>query len=437
MKLVSIINRFRLGDEKESAEYVTEQVTNGIEFKGTNLIILIFAIFIASIGLNINSTAVIIGAMLISPLMGPIIGVGYALATYDTTLLRRSIKNYSFAIFTSLAASTVYFAMSPLNEAHSELLARTTPTIYDVLIALFGGFAGIVATASKKKGNVIPGVAIATALMPPLCTAGYGIATANWNYLFGALYLFTINSVFIAVSTMLFSRFLKFPIHRHSTEEKIKKSNRWVTAIVVITVLPSIFLGYKLVVQDQFRRAAMDFVDSQTELDNSYLLHSKIDPAERQIVLVFGGKQLTDEQKEKLKEKLSYFHIEDANLIIKQGFKLESESKQTQKLEKYFRDIKKLENINRHLMTVNDSLLKMHKYSKEINQRIFRELKTFYPKLNYLFIFDKEYESDSVKKKLYYVFIDDWKAKIKYKKLKQWLTRRLDADSVYLVIESK
>jgi uncharacterized hydrophobic protein (TIGR00271 family) len=435
MSLFTILNRFRLGNEKESPEFVTEQVTSGIEFKGTNLIILIFAIFIASIGLNINSTAVIIGAMLISPLMGPIIGMGYALATYDFPLLRRSIKNYSFAVATSLVASTIYFAISPLNEAHSELLARTTPTIYDVLIALFGGFAGIVATSSKKKGNVIPGAAIATALMPPLCTAGYGIATANWNYLFGSIFLFTINTVFIALSTMLFSRFLKFPIHSHSTEAKIKRANRWVSIIVFLTVVPSIFLGYRLVVQDQFRRAATDFINSEAQLDNSYLLDHQIKPADKEIILIFGGKRLNDEQKKKLKEQLSFFHIDDAKLVIKQGFSFKEEGKEFSRLEKYHTDIRTLEKANQVLLLQYDSLNKAQQYRKELNERIYMEMKTFYPKLDYLFISEREFEKDSVKQKVYYVFLNDWKSKISQKQIRHWLKRRLSTDSVYLVIE--
>ncbi len=434
MSLLSVLRRFRLGDEKESPEYVTEQVTSGIEFKGTNLIILIFAIFIASIGLNINSTAVIIGAMLISPLMGPIIGMGYALATYDFHLLRRSVKNYSFAVATSLVASTIYFAISPLNEAHSELLARTTPTIYDVLIALFGGFAGIVATSSKRKGNVIPGAAIATALMPPLCTAGYGIATGNWNYLFGSIFLFTINTVFIALSTMLFSRFSKFPLHRHTTEEKIKKANRWVTIIVFLTVAPSIYLGYRLVMQDQFRRAANDFIKSEAQLDNSYLLDQRINSAEKEITLVFGGKRLTEFQRERLKEQLAYFHIEDCKLNIKQGFSLREEGSDLTRLEKYHSDMKTLEKINQDLVFRYDSLKKSQKYKNDLNNRIFMEMKVFEPNLEYLFITERTYIQDSIRKKIHFVFLSNWQSKLRKSQIRHWLKRRLNADSVKLII---
>jgi uncharacterized hydrophobic protein (TIGR00271 family) len=173
---------FSLANEQDSPQTIHDNIMSGIVFKGTNLWILMVAIVIASVGLNVNSTAVIIGAMLISPLMGPIIGIGYGLGTYDFDLVRQSIKNYLLAVVIGLIVSTLYFSISPLNEAHSELLARTTPTIYDVLIAFFGGLAGFIAIVSRYKGNVITGVAIATALMPPLCTAGYGLATGKWNF---------------------------------------------------------------------------------------------------------------------------------------------------------------------------------------------------------------------------------------------------------------
>lgn len=212
MKLTEFISFFNVRSEMEDYNFIHEEIENGVVFKGTNLWILIFAIVVASIGLNMNSTAVIIGAMLISPLMGPINGMGYSLATYDFFLFRKAIKNFSFAVGASLLTSTLYFAVTPVSTAHSELLARTSPTIYDVLIALFGGLAGIIAMSTKRKGNVIPGVAIATALMPPICTAGYGLATLQFNFFFGALYLFTINTVFIAVASLFVCQFLRFPI---------------------------------------------------------------------------------------------------------------------------------------------------------------------------------------------------------------------------------
>ncbi|MDE7150718.1 MAG: TIGR00341 family protein, partial [Candidatus Amulumruptor sp.] len=193
-----LVNYFSFSGQLISQAEAEESIRDGVSFKGTNIVILILAILIASLGLNTNSTAVIIGAMLISPLMGPIIGSGLGVGVHDFDLIKRSLRNLAMAAGFSVIASTVYFLISPVNEQHSELLARTSPTIYDVLIAFVGGFAGILAIASRNKGNVLPGVAIATALMPPLCTAGYGLATWQLHYFFGAFYLFIINSIYIA-----------------------------------------------------------------------------------------------------------------------------------------------------------------------------------------------------------------------------------------------
>lgn len=188
---------FNIMPDKEDEHQIVAQISSGVSFRGANLWVLIFAIFIASLGLNVNSPAVIIGAMLISPLMGPIIGMGLAVGINDVELLKRSARSFGVATLISVLTATAYFLLTPLGDARSELLARTSPTLYDVLIATCGGAAGIIALCTKGKGNVIPGVAIATALMPPLCTAGYGLATGHWLYFLGAFYLFFINTVFI------------------------------------------------------------------------------------------------------------------------------------------------------------------------------------------------------------------------------------------------
>ncbi len=183
-------DRFNLNEDKADEQLIIESIKRDVNFKGTNLWTLIFAVLIASIGLNVNSTAVIIGAMLISPLMGPIMGIGLGIGIIDFDLMKRGIKNLLIAAVFSIITSSLYFAITPLHEANSELLARTTPSLWDVFIAFFGGLAGIIAGTRKEKSNVLAGMAIATALMPPLCTAGFGLATGNWVYLLGALYLF-------------------------------------------------------------------------------------------------------------------------------------------------------------------------------------------------------------------------------------------------------
>jgi uncharacterized hydrophobic protein (TIGR00271 family) len=285
---------FRLLDEREDSEIVIERISKDSVFKGTNLWVLVFAIFIASLGLNINSTAVIIGAMLISPLMGPIMGIGLGVAINDLHLAKESLKNFSFAVFVGLITSFIYFTITPLNDAFSELLSRTSPTIYDVLIALFGGLAGIVANTSKQKGNVIPGVAIATALMPPLCTAGYGLATMQFNYFLGAIYLFTINTVFIALATFITLKYLKYPVRHLKDLKADKRSMRIIYVITLLTIIPSIYFGYEMIQQNRFTSNANLFIDSNASLESTYLLNKNINAAKRTITLVYGGKDITE-----------------------------------------------------------------------------------------------------------------------------------------------
>ncbi len=303
----------------ESFDFIHAEIEKGIEFKGTNLWILMCAILVASVGLNMNSTAVIIGAMLISPLMGPINGMGYGIATYDMPLFRRAIKNFTFAVGVSLITSALYFFITPVSTAHSELLARTSPTIYDVLIAFFGGLAGILAISSKLKGNVIPGVAIATALMPPICTAGYGLATLQFNFVFGALYLFTINTVFIAVAALLVCQVLKFPIRSVVDPQKRKGVNRIISAVLLVTIVPSIIFGYNLVQQENFNEAAKRYIQNISVLKSAYLLESNVDVNQRSINLVYSGYGLSDEDMVKVKEHALVFQLDTTKIGIISG----------------------------------------------------------------------------------------------------------------------
>lgn len=316
---MKFLHYFDLRQEMESFDFIHAEIEKGIEFKGTNLWILMCAILVASVGLNMNSTAVIIGAMLISPLMGPINGMGYGIATYDMPLFRRAVKNFTFAVGVSLITSALYFFITPVSTAHSELLARTSPTIYDVLIAFFGGLAGILAISSKLKGNVIPGVAIATALMPPICTAGYGLATLQFNFVFGALYLFTINTVFIAVAALLVCQVLKFPIRSVVDPQKRKGVNRIISAVLLITTVPSIILGYNLVQQENFNEAANRYIQNISVLKNAYLLESNVDVNHRSIDLVYSGYGLSDEDMAKVKETALVFQLDTTKIGVISG----------------------------------------------------------------------------------------------------------------------
>ena len=238
------------GEEKR--ESVLENIKQSISFRGSNLWILACAIVIASVGLNVNSTAVVIGAMLISPLMGPIVGAGFALAVFDFELLKRCGKNLLIATIVSLVVSAIYFFISPFKDAQPELLARTSPTIYDVLIAFFGGLVGVIALTRVEKGNPIPGVAIATALMPPLCTAGYGLAMGNFSYFFGAFYLYSINCFFICIATYFIVRYLKYTPVQFKNIRFEKQIRYGISFLLVLMIVPSFYLAYNLLKEKEF-----------------------------------------------------------------------------------------------------------------------------------------------------------------------------------------
>lgn len=311
--------RFNLRDDQADPAEIDRVIRDNVVFKGTNLWVLILAILVASIGLNVNSTAVIIGAMLISPLMGPIMGVGYGAGINDFELIRRGLVNLGIAALLSIITSMLYFLISPLSEAQSELFARTTPTIWDVLIALFGGMAGMIAATRKEKTNVVPGVAIATALMPPLCTAGYGLARGSAHYFFGAFYLFSINSVFIAFATLLMVSYVHLP-HKHFVSAEVeKKVRRTIFAVITVTVLPSIYLAYGLVASETFRARAHDFVRKEYVFDNTYVARQDISPDTRTIEVSLIGDRVPDERLAALARKLPDYGLARAKLVNHQS----------------------------------------------------------------------------------------------------------------------
>jgi uncharacterized hydrophobic protein (TIGR00271 family) len=251
-----------LRKDKDNELATVDSIRKGVEFKGANLWILIFAIFMASLGLNVNSTAVIIGAMLISPLMGPIMGVGLSVGLNDFELMKRSLKSFLITTAFSVTTATIFFLLAPIAGSQSELLARTSPTIYDVFIALFGGLAGVVALSTKEKGNVIPGVAIATALMPPLCTAGYGLASGNLIYFLGAFYLYFINSVFISLATFLGVRVMHFQRKEFVDKTREKTVRKYIVLIVVLTMCPAVYLTFGII-KSTFYEAAANSIESK------------------------------------------------------------------------------------------------------------------------------------------------------------------------------
>ena len=429
--LKRILRYFDIREEKEKPGIVIENIADNVSFRGTNLWVLIFAIIIASLGLNINSTAVIIGAMLISPLMGPIMGIGVGVGINDLALVRRAVRNFSFAVSVGLATSFIYFAITPLDDAYSELLARTSPTIYDVLIALFGGFAGIVAASSTKKGNVIPGVAIATALMPPLCTAGYGLATLNFNFFFGALYLFSINTVFIALATFITVRLLKYPIKHLQDEKADIRSHRIITAITILTLAPSIYFGIVMIQHNKFTRSANMFIEAFSSVDGNYLLNKKIDPQNKNIALIYGGSGISEERIAEMKEKMDLFGLKETELSVKQGLSFLNESKESSKLIQLTKTLEEKDQQLKSLSTAFDSIASKKILAKQMTE----ELKTQYAGINDVLITHTGSIPDSISAQNPIIFIRSSRSfsRSQQKKITDWLKVRMHSENINTV----
>ncbi len=300
-------------------ENASASIRKNIAFKGTNVFILACAIIIASVGLNVNSIPVIIGAMLISPVMGPILGFGLGLGTEDNNLVKNSLKNFGVMVAISIIASSLFFLLSPLSLANpSELLARTRPTIYDVLIALFGGLAGIIETSRKDKGSVITGVAIATALMPPLCTVGYGISIWKGSIIFGALYLFLINSVFIALATFAAVKYFRFPIVEATGETRQRLPKAAVYIILLIVIVPSVITAISVIKENNFTTHAERLVAENKNLGKCFIYdhkatYSRKDP---KLELFLAGETLTDEAKKKLYHSAEEYGITRSQIVF-------------------------------------------------------------------------------------------------------------------------
>lgn len=306
-------------------------IRGNIYFRGPNVWILAFSIIIASVGLNVNSTAVIIGAMLISPLMGPIIGMGFGLGVNDTRLLTASVRNLLVMVVISLLASSLYFVLSPLNLVNpTELEARTSPSIYDVLIALFGGFAGILEQARREKGTVLSGVAIATALMPPLCTAGYGIAKMDGRFFFGAMGLFIINLVFITLATYLAVKYLRFHTVRFEDERTEARTRRVITAAIILVTLPSIWSAALMIRDNNFSANVEKFVSENRVFGKAYIYDYKVTTGKKRGVTLFTtGEEMNTEEQLALVGAASQYGIPADRLTVKEhGIESEKDSQQ-------------------------------------------------------------------------------------------------------------
>lgn len=440
-------DRFNLESDKADEHETLEYIRKGVEFKGTNLWILIFAIFIASIGLNVNSTAVIIGAMLISPLMGPILGIGTGVAINDLDLLKKSFNNLMIATLFSVATSTLYFAISPLSTAQSELLARTNPTIWDVLIAFFGGLAGIVAGSRKEKSNAIPGVAIATALMPPLCTAGFGLASGNMYYFLGAFYLYFINSVFISLATYIIVRFLKYPKKEFVDPARERKVKTWITFFVIITIIPSTYLAYQTVKHSFFERNAVSFISQELNFDNTKVISRDLryDSKNPVIEVTLFGEPVNEEMIDQARKQLSNYNLEECQLIVLQGYdegvneaSLASSIRSGVIEELYRQNEQTLRNKDERIKLLESELTRIKRVSN-YTQELSPELKALYPTLtnfsvnqSFLMRLDS-LQQDTVY--LAYAKFARRPTRTEIKKLDGWLKARVKSENVQLVIE--
>ena len=342
-------------------EGASASIRKNIYFKGPTVFILACAIIIASVGLNVNSIPVIIGAMLISPVMAPILGFGFSLGVQDMQLLKDSLRNFAVMVVISILASAIYFLLSPLNLEHpTELLARTNPTIYDVLIALFGGFAGILENSRKEKGTVLSGVAIATALMPPLCTVGYGISIGNLSYILGAFYLFMINSIFIALATFVAVKYLKYPVVQEVEGRRTRLTGRAVSVILLLIIVPSVLSAIRIVQESNFKIHASRVVEDNKSIGRGFIYDYSVDNTSNppSVVLYMAGEKLTTADKERLYEDAEKYGITRSQIVFREDAVNSSETVSESEIVRSLLEHsdKQVERLNQTIAKLRDSI---------------------------------------------------------------------------------
>ena len=449
MDINSILDRtkvyFNLLPDKDDEQAIIQQISSGVSFRGANLWVLIFAIFIASLGLNVNSTAVIIGAMLISPLMGPIIGMGLAVGINDLDLLKRAVKNYSVATGISVLTATIYFFITPLGEAQSELLARTSPTLYDVFIAFCGGAAGIIALCTRGKGNVIPGVAIATALMPPLCTAGYGLATGHFLYFLGAFYLFFINTVFIALATYCGVRLMNFQRSEFRSSDVDAKAHRIIMAITLLTMLPATVLTVGIVRKSIFNNNMRKFIKAELTQRGTQIISTEVERDSLKVRVVAVGREITEGTRTAAERRMEQYGMKGFRLHIIQGVQTDSILALNHELSQVITtreaDHQKLLELSAQtaiLTTQLESYARLDDLSAELRP----EMKALFPQVKSIGLSRvTETLSDTTLQRRYVVALVSTAANkqlvpAERQKLQDWLQARTAADSLVLVERS-
>lgn len=425
----NIFNFINLHNGEEKKDKVLENVTSNISFRGSNLWILACAIIIASVGLNVNSTAVIIGAMLISPLMGPIVGAGFALGTYNFPLLKKSFKNLLIATVVSLLVSGFYFYISPFKDVQSELLARTAPNIYDVLIAFFGGLVGVIAITRVEKGNPIPGVAIATALMPPLCTAGFGLATFNFSYFIGAFYLYSINCFFICIATFLVVKYLHYP--SSIVDSKYEKRIRYgISFLILVMIVPSSYLAYNLYNEKKFTKTAELFLQKEFEKNGYTLIYKKINynATPKTIDVAFLNKKFTTEEIKSYNKMLSDNGLANTKINIRQNNSdLKSEI---------------LSEINKNNTNLSEKDIALSSLRSELDNykvsdsTLGKEIQILYPDMSGVSYGKIAQYPETDSARLQFVMIYSGK-KVNELQLKSWLEKRLNEKNVKLLNNSE
>ncbi len=431
--------RFSLDEDKAQRDEVVASISKGVEFRGVNLWVLIFATMIASLGLNVDSAAVIIGAMLVSPIMGPIMGVGLSLGINDFDLLKKSLRNLTFMFIVAIVASTLYFFLSPLSSNSSELLARTTPTTYDVLIALFGGLAGMVAqTRQDRTSTVIPGVAIATALMPPLCTAGFGIATGQLRFFLGAFYLFFINSVFIALATYAVVRFLKYPKKSFIDPARERSVKRYMLFITLITFVPSVFVGFRMVRVSVFEAVADKYVNQVFQFPHTRVIEASRTYAHRgepsRIELLLVGEPLGDATIENARAQLESFGLKHTELIVRQA--ASTDKVDVASLQQSYAEL--LDEKNRRIEQMNEQLARYRVTNVEVED-ISREVGTMMPHIAAISLTKGiTFEADGTPRDTTLVCVvtpSDPNTPIDGETLSRWLRIRTKVENVKLFVE--
>ena len=415
--------------DKENEEETIQQISSGVAFHGSNLWVLVFAVFIASLGLNVNSTAVIIGAMLISPLMGPIIGMGFGVGINDLVLLKRSIKNYLVATGISVLTATLYFLITPLNEAQSELLA------------LCGGAAGILALSTKGKGNVIPGVAIATALMPPLCTAGYGLAMGESSFFFGAFYLFFINTVFIALATFIGVRMLRFKQRRFIDDARLRKMKQYIIGIVVLTMLPAAYMTLQIIRQSVIENNVRRFVRTELSFKGTRIISQNYDTKDKVLNVVAVGKTISKKAICEAEKMLEAYNLADYKLHVIQGSQSDSLLMANQMLGTgtTSEQVSKQKLIEQSAQ-INDLEQKLEKFTRytELTKDVREELKSMYPTAKLVTIAQiPETKTDTVVTKSHVMAVVSCLRPLNNpdrERLQSWLKLRTKSDSLKLIV---